>query len=175
MTAAGCDVDDCAGRLLDPRQKLHEHIRVGGRPPVLRITSVEVQDRRPGLGGSDRIARDLVWRQRQVRAHRRGMDRTRNGAGYDDLATKSHPLPPLSGHDSKRPAEGCRLELCSDERPDLRVSLVLPPTAMKHPIMADFELEEVGLFSRSDTAAKLMRRDGLTRCADIVPLALDRH
>src|SRR6266581_3589682 len=49
---------------------------------------------RPCLGGGDRVARDLVGCQRQVWAHRRGMDRPRDGAGYDDLATKRHP-PPL--------------------------------------------------------------------------------
>src|SRR5215469_2195363 len=46
---------------------------------------------------------------------------------------------------------------------------------MEHPIMADFELKVVGLFHRSDPAAKLVRRNSLARCADVVPFALDRH
>src|SRR6266478_2632194 len=95
MSAAGRDVDDGAGGLLDPRQELHKDLGIGGGPPVLRIARMKVQDRRPGLGGSDRIARNLVRGQRQIWAHRRGMDRTRDGAGYDDLATQRHLVPPL--------------------------------------------------------------------------------
>ena len=46
---------------------------------------------------------------------------------------------------------------------------------MKHPIMADFELQVVGLFRRSDPTAELVRRDGLARRADVVSLAFHRH
>jgi predicted nucleic-acid-binding protein len=67
------------------------------------------------------------------------------------------------------------LALRPDERPDLWVGLVVPPTAMKYPIMADFELKVVGLFRRGDPTAELVRRDGLARRANIVPLALNRH
>ncbi len=95
MSAAGRNVDDRPGRLLDPRQELHKDVGIGRRPPVLRIARMKMQDRCPGLGGSDRIARNLVRGQRQVWAHRRGVDRTRDGAGYDDLATQRHLVPPL--------------------------------------------------------------------------------
>src|SRR5215469_9581206 len=95
MPAARRDVDDGASRLLDPREKLHEYVRVGGRPSVFWIAGVKMQNRRPRLRRSDRIARDLVRSQRQKRAHRRSMDRAGNGAGDDDLAAKRHPHPSL--------------------------------------------------------------------------------
>jgi hypothetical protein len=41
--------------------------------------------------------------------------------------------------------------------------------------MADFELEVVGLFRRSDPSAELMRGRGLVRPADIVRIAFDLH
>ena len=97
VAAAGRDVDDRRGRLLDPRQELHEHIGIRRRPPVLRVARMQMQDRRPRLRRGDRIARDLVRGQRQMRAHRRGMDRPGDGAGDDDLATQRHLLPPSGG------------------------------------------------------------------------------
>src|SRR5271167_4676686 len=104
------------------------------------------------------------------------MDRAGHRAGYDDLATKSHSLPSLKCPCSAgSPPKTGRLALRPDERPDLRVGLVAPPTAMKHPIMADLELKVVDLFHRSDPTAELVRCDGLARRADIVPLALNRH
>src|SRR6516162_11653166 len=104
------------------------------------------------------------------------MDRAGHRAGYDDLATNSHsPCIPQVPMIRGQPAEYRPLALRPDERPDLRVGLVAPPTAMKHPIMADFELKVVGLFHCGDSTAELVRRDGLARRANIVPLPFDRH
>ena len=55
--------------LLDARQELHEDVGDGRRPAVLRVARMQMQDRGAGLGRGDRIARDLVGRDRQVRRH----------------------------------------------------------------------------------------------------------
>ena len=60
VSAAGGDVDDSAGGLLDPRQELHKDLGIGRRPPVLWIARMKMQDCRPGIGGGNRIARNLV-------------------------------------------------------------------------------------------------------------------
>src|SRR5260221_8111145 len=44
-----------------------------------------MQDRGAGLGGVDRLGRDLIGRDRQRVRHGRGMDRAGDGAGDDDL------------------------------------------------------------------------------------------
>ena len=54
--AAGGDVDDRVGRLLDARQELHEHGRIRRRAAVLRVARMQVQDGGAGLGGRDRLA-----------------------------------------------------------------------------------------------------------------------
>ena len=103
-----------------------------------------------------------------------------------DLASHSHALPPVR---LARPAglaptlanlpsggrERGTLALRPDERLDLGIGLRLPPAAMEDAIMADFELEVVGLFCRRDARAQIMRGNGLAGAADIVALALDRH
>ena len=85
VAAAGGDVDHRVGRLLDPRQELHEHLGVGRRPAVLRVARVQVQDRGAGLGRADRAVGDLLRGDRQVRAHGRRVDRAGDRAGDDDL------------------------------------------------------------------------------------------
>ena len=93
--AAGRDVDHGVGRLLDARQELHEHLGIGRWPPVLRVARMQMQDRGAGLGRGDRVARHLVRGQRQIGAHRRGVDRPGHRAGDDDLAAQRHACLPL--------------------------------------------------------------------------------
>ena len=71
------------------RQKLHEDVRIGRRLPGFGVARVQMQDRGAGLRGLDALAGDFFGRYRQVRTHRRRMDRARNGAGDDDLARSS--------------------------------------------------------------------------------------
>ena len=59
MAAAGGDVDDAFGACLMSWQELHEPPG-SGRPPVLRIARVQMQDGGAGLGRADRVLRDLV-------------------------------------------------------------------------------------------------------------------
>ena len=54
--------------------------------PVFGIAGMQMDDRRAGLGRADRRIGDLLGRDRQMRRHRRRVDRTRHGAGDDDLA-----------------------------------------------------------------------------------------
>src|SRR5215472_15992996 len=98
-------------------------------------------------------------------------------------------LPPIvissSPHDPRRSSgasapprarpgtEPGRLALRPDEQLDLGVGLGLPPAAMKDPIMADFELEVVGLFCWRDAAAEIVCCDGLAGAAHIVALTFD--
>ena len=55
VAAAGGDVDDRVGRLLDARQELHEHFGIRRRPAVLRVARMQMQDRGAGLGRGDRV------------------------------------------------------------------------------------------------------------------------
>ena len=43
----------------------HEDVGVGRRPPVLRVARVQMQYRSAGLGGIDRLGRDLIGSDRQ--------------------------------------------------------------------------------------------------------------
>ena len=92
VAAAGGDVDHRVGGLLDPRQELHEHLRIRRRPAVPRVARVQMQDRRARLRCLDRLLRHRVWGERQIGAHRRGVDRPRDGAGDDDLPGLGHGL-----------------------------------------------------------------------------------
>ena len=83
--AAGSDVDDRVGRLLDARQKLHEYVWIRRRPAVLRVARVQVQDGGSRLGGIDRLRRNLIGRERQCIRHGRGVDRPGDRATDDDL------------------------------------------------------------------------------------------
>ena len=94
--AAGGDVDDGVGGLLDARQEFHEIRGERARRAVLRIACVEMQDRGPRLSRADRRLGDLVGRHWQVRRHARRVDRARRRTGDDDLAVLAlieHALP----------------------------------------------------------------------------------
>jgi len=90
---SGRDVDDGIGVLLDPGQEFHEHLRVAGRAAVGHA-SVQMDDRGAGLGRVDRLLCDLVGRDRQMRGHRRRVDRAGDGAGDDDFRLLGHGVLP---------------------------------------------------------------------------------
>ena len=66
----------------------------GGRaligPPVARIARMEVDDRRPGLGGADGRVGDLFRRDREMRRHRGRVNRPCDRARDDDLPDRGH-------------------------------------------------------------------------------------
>src|SRR5713101_7014297 len=68
-----------------------------------------------------------------------------------------------------------RSALRPDERLDLGIGLGLPPAAVEHAIMADFELKVVRLFCLWDPGTEIVRGDGLPDRANIVLLAFDGH
>ena len=88
LAAAGGDVDDRVAARRDLRQELHEDLRVGRRPAVTRIARVEVQDRGARLRRLDRRIGDLTRGDRQVRRHRRCVDRAGDRAADDDLRSR---------------------------------------------------------------------------------------
>ena len=83
--AAGGDVDHRVGRLLDARQKLHVDARVRRRAAILGIAGMQVQDRGAGIGGIDRLGRDLIGRDRQRIRHGGRMDRAGDRAADNDF------------------------------------------------------------------------------------------
>ena len=83
-TAAGRDIDHRVGRLLDPRQEPHEQVGIGVRLAGFGIAGVKMDDRGAGLCRLDRGGGDLVRRDRQMFAHRRGMDAAGRRAGDND-------------------------------------------------------------------------------------------
>ena len=91
VAAAGRDVDHRLGRLLDPRQELHEHRRVRRRPAGLGVARVEVDDRGARLGRADRRLGDLGRRDRQMGRHGRRVDRAGHGTGDDHFLARCHP------------------------------------------------------------------------------------
>jgi hypothetical protein len=60
--------------------------RGSGRGGRDRVTRVQVHDGRARFGGADCRIGDFLRRHRQVRRHRRRVDRARDGAGDDDFA-----------------------------------------------------------------------------------------
>ena len=90
VAAAGRDVDHRVGGLLDARQKLHEHVGIRRRLAVLRIARMQVDDRGAGLRRANRGLGDLAGRDRQVRRHRRRVDRAGDGAGDDHCVLLLH-------------------------------------------------------------------------------------
>src|SRR5829696_3528344 len=85
LRAAGGDVDDGVGALLDAGQETEEDLRVRSRLTSLRIARVQMQDRRPFAGRADSVLGDLIWCDRQIRRLRRDVDRPGDCAGNDDL------------------------------------------------------------------------------------------
>jgi hypothetical protein len=58
-----------------------------GRPAVVGVAGMQMQDRRAGFGRRDPGFGDLVGGHRQMRRHRRGVDRPGDRTGDDDLAS----------------------------------------------------------------------------------------
>ena len=94
VSAAGCDVDDRVGSLLDLRQEFQKDFRTRRRATGLCIASVQMQNRRTGFGGLNRAGRDLVGRDRQIRRHCRRVNRTRDRASDDDFPSRCHRYSP---------------------------------------------------------------------------------
>ena len=63
-------------------------------PAVLRVARMQMHDRGAGFGRAERRVGDLLRRDRQMRRHRRRVDRAGDGAGDDDfvLAPRFHSL-----------------------------------------------------------------------------------
>src|SRR5262249_28740498 len=57
---------------------------------VLRIARMQVDHRGAGLCGADRSVGDLLGGDRQMRRHRRRVDRAGDRAGDDDFASHGH-------------------------------------------------------------------------------------
>ena len=83
--AAGGEVDHHIRGGFDLRQELHEHLWILRRASVLWFARMQVHDRRAGFCRADRRFGDLVRRYRQMRRHRRRMDRAGHCAGNDDF------------------------------------------------------------------------------------------
>lgn len=85
MPAACRNIQDRIGCLSNARQKLHKQCGVRARFPVTGIARVEMEDGCAGLDSLNGSSRDLIRRDRKMRAHRGGMNRTRHRTAYDDL------------------------------------------------------------------------------------------
>ena len=77
-------------RCLMTLQERREGLRRLVGPAVLRIARVQMHDRGAGLGRADRGIGDLLGGHRQMRRHRRRVDRAGDGAGDDDFAALRH-------------------------------------------------------------------------------------
>src|SRR5258708_7662900 len=84
--AAGRQIDHHVARRLDLGQELPEQLRILRRAAVLRVACVEMHDRRPGLGGFDCGAGDLVRSDREIRRHAGRVDGARDCASDDDFS-----------------------------------------------------------------------------------------
>ena len=87
---AGGQVDHRVAALLDDRQKGRERLGPLVRPAGLRIAGMQVDDGGARFRRADRGVGDFLRGDRQVRRHRRGVDRAGHGAGDDDLAGCRH-------------------------------------------------------------------------------------
>ena len=98
VPAARRDVDDGVGAGEDLGQELAVDVRVGRRRAGLGVAGVEVQDRRAGLRGADRLLGDVLRRDGQVGRERGDVDRSRHRAADDRLALLSgHPVQTSAG------------------------------------------------------------------------------
>jgi hypothetical protein len=86
--AAGREIHDHVGSLLDNWQKRLEGLRRLVGPAVYRIAGMKMHDRGTRLGRAESGFRDLRRRHREVRRHRGGVDRARDCAGNDDLTCR---------------------------------------------------------------------------------------
>ena len=93
---AGREVEHHVTAALDIGRELAEVPGILRRVAVDRIACMQVDDRRTGLGGADRGVGDLLWRDREVRRHRRRVDAARHRAGDDDFARLCHRETPSS-------------------------------------------------------------------------------
>ena len=89
QAGAGGQVDHDVRAVVDLRQKLREHRRVVARLAARRVARVQMHDRRPGPGRPDRALGDLRRGHRQVRRHRRDMDRAGHRRAHDDPISRS--------------------------------------------------------------------------------------
>jgi hypothetical protein len=76
----------CVRALLDDLEEGRESLGRLVRLARLRVAGMKVDDRRAGLCRADCRVRDLLRRDREVGRHRRGVDRSGDGAGDDDFA-----------------------------------------------------------------------------------------
>ncbi len=90
LPATGGYVDDSVSALLDPRQELHEEVGLGRRAAVLGVARMQMEDRRPGLAGIDRLFGDVGGRHRQVGRHGWRMDGPGDRTGKDDFRLGAH-------------------------------------------------------------------------------------
>src|SRR3546814_14075925 len=86
---AGGDVDDGVGLRANFRQEREKKFRILRRLAILRVTGMQMQDRRTGFGCRDRLISDLLGRDRQVLGPAGGMDGAGYGAGTDDFFLRS--------------------------------------------------------------------------------------
>ena len=90
--AAGGDVHHHVGALLDHLEERREGLRRLVGTAVLRIARMQMHDRGARFGRADRGIGDLLRGHRQMRRHRRRVDRAGDGAGDDDFARLRHEL-----------------------------------------------------------------------------------
>ena len=77
-------------RCLITLQERREGLRRLVGAAVLRIARMQMHDRGARFGSADRGIGDLLRGDRQMRRHRRRMDRAGDGAGDDDFAAFRH-------------------------------------------------------------------------------------
>ena len=100
--AAGGQVDDTIGSLLDHFEKGRERLGRLVGPAGLGIARMEMHDRRACLSGAHRRVGDLLRRHRKIRRHGRRVDGAGDGAGNDDFS--AHEQSPSSSIAEKTPA-----------------------------------------------------------------------
>ena len=88
--AAGRDVDDGFRALLDDLQERREGFRRLIGAAVLRVARMQMHHRGAGFRGADRRIGDLARRDRDMRRHRRRVDRAGDRAGDDDFLALGH-------------------------------------------------------------------------------------
>ena len=120
--AAGREVDDDVAPPRDVGGEFAEVLRILRRVPVDGIARVQMDDGSARFRRADRGVGDLARRDRQMRRHRRRVDRARHGTGDDDFAVDAHcsllhsisdccPLVPRERHQPAVAPARARIEL----------------------------------------------------------------
>ena len=150
VSAAGGDVHHRVAALLDAGQELHEHVRARRRAAVLGVARMEVDDGGARLRRLDGLLRDLRRRQRQVRGHRRGVDRP-GGRTRDDhlLLLRCHAGSSLCG--SRRAAVARRHGFAPT------MALFVRPIRAHHAINAHDRVQDPGPRASPSTRAATSR------------------